>query len=710
MTDIDTPTNTDTFNKNTDTQPHNISESVPPMIVAGPILRRLLPNQLVLWIFTTDSRSWNLSLFEPGSDTAFLSRDLIAHTETNNSHPEHTQIQVGTHGFIHFINVHFDQPLPEDTVIEYDLNSRSLNKKNNNDNKNNHNEREEKTAYSISLTKELPHLSYLEQNNSVNKSTTGRPSFIIKTTLSDVVHGSCRKPHFKGDDNLLQADCLIERSFKSDDNASSRPDLLLMTGDQIYADDVAGPTLVAIHQVIQRLGLYNEQWEGATINDSTSLFSSPECYYRRDTLLPKTHENRDLYERFYKGARKPIFTSVYAKNHLITLSEVLAMYLLVWSPVPWQWVDLDNTALTEPSTEEEIQQLYAKEKAVIERFVEGLPQVQRAMAHLPVYMIFDDHDITDDWNLHRAWEESAYGNPFSKRIIGNALIGYWLMQGWGNHPEAFSLETTESVLNLFQHHQTPHYKNHDDLIDHLLAIQEWDYTVPTFPKLVVLDTRTNRWRSESNAEKPSGLMDWEMLSKLQQELIHEESVIMVSAAPIFGVKFIETIQKIFTFLGQALVVDAESWMAHPGTANVILNIFRHPKTPQHFIILSGDVHYSFAYNVKIRFSKSSPSIWQITCSGLKNRFPDKLLTVFDYLDRVLYASQSPLNWFTKRRSMKIKARKPISLSQQEQKPTAGHLLNTGGLGRVRINTEGEHRGRPESITVLHGENKEEIFQ
>ncbi len=37
-------------------------------------------------------------------------------------------------------------------------------------------------------------------------------------------------------------------------------------------------------------------------------------------------------------------------------------------------------------------------------------------------MIFDDHDITDDWNLSARWELTAYGHPFSRRIIGNALL------------------------------------------------------------------------------------------------------------------------------------------------------------------------------------------------------------------------------------------------------------------------------------------------
>jgi hypothetical protein len=54
-------------------------------------------------------------------------------------------------------------------------------------------------------------------------------------------------------------------------------------------------------------------------------------------------------------------------------------------------------------------------------------------------------------------------------------------------------------------------------------------------------------------------------------LINHESVVLVSPAPVFGVKLIEVVQKLFTMAGKPLLVDAENWMAHRGTANVILN-------------------------------------------------------------------------------------------------------------------------------------------
>jgi len=177
-------------------------------------------------------------------------------------------------------------------------------------------------------------------------------------------------------------------------------------------------------------------------------------------------------------------------------------------------------------------------------------------------------------------------------------------------------------------------------------------------------------------------MDWEALTEFQQNIIGHQSVIVVSPAPMFGVKLIEAIQKVFTFFGKPLVVDAENWMAHRGAASVLLNIFRHSRTPENFVILSGDVHYSFAYDVRLRHRPDRPRIWQITSSGIKNEFPHTLLEWLDRLNRWLYAPWSPLNWFTKRRRMRVTPRMP------EGREAGERLWNNAGIGLVDLDRDG----------------------
>jgi len=610
-----------------------------PFILSGPIIRKLLPDQMVLWLVTSSPLQADLTIAQGA--------EVLHQTDCTTCL---NSVRVGQHAYVNLIDFRPEQSLPQNTLLNYDLNCQI-----------------EGDTYS--LKRLVPHLVY---------SGEASPGFVVKTQINQILHGSCRKPHYPGPDGLLEVDKVIEAASE---NTEGRPALLMMAGDQIYADDVAGPMLSAIHQVIQLLGLPSEHLEGASVCDCTTLYEHSHCYYQRENLLPITDDNRKLRERFFGGVRKPIFTADTAHNHLITFAEVMAMYFLVWSPQLWSFVRLEAKEI-----HAEHAQRYQEELREIQTFAGGLDKVQRLLAHIPVYMIFDDHDVTDDWNLTRGWEEAAYGHPFSRRILGNALIGYWLCQGWGNDPEKFPLEWSACVNTSYVEFDLA---EHDQLITQVLEFEHWHYCLPTSPKLVVLDTRTQRWWSESSSSKPSGLMDWEVLSEVQNELLGEPAVIMVSPAPIFGMKLIETVQRVFTFFGYALMVDAENWMAHKGSANVILNIFRHRKTPQNFVILSGDVHYSFAYDVKLRYRKNSPDIWQITCSGLKNEFPQKLLRVFDCLNRWLYGVKSPLNYLTKRRRMKIIPRWPENHPEQRS-------LNGNGVGRVIL----DESGKPLTVSVL----------
>src|SRR5690606_31075577 len=106
-----------------------------------------------------------------------------------------------------------------------------------------------------------------------------------------------------------------------------------------------------------------------------------------------------------------------------------------------------------------------------------------------------DHDVTDDWNLSAKWEATAYGHPFSRRIVGNALAGYALCQGWGNRPEGFAalLEQADAMMDTARDDGMLAARAQDAFVDRLLDFEGWHYVLETTPKLIVLDTRTHRW-------------------------------------------------------------------------------------------------------------------------------------------------------------------------------------------------------------------------
>ncbi|WP_250461966.1 alkaline phosphatase family protein [Microbulbifer litoralis] len=621
-----------------------------PPVLAGPIVRRATADGLALWLVTSVAATLRLRLTAAGSS---MERDLDGE--------EVRRIPFGERAFLCLVQVAFDEPVPEGSLVGYDLGLASA----------------DGAGDALAWIRDwAPHLC---------RPGVSHPDYVVKQRLDRVFHGSCRRPHHPAGDGLVRVDAEVAAAG---DDVEARPALLLLTGDQVYVDDVAGPTLSAIHQLIERLGLFEERVPDAEVADSRVLRADSRTFYHRHQLLPATERNVALVERFFGGARKPVFSSANARNHLISLAEVMAMYLLAWSPVCWRLVDLALPSLAAQEADD-----YRRERQCIERFIDELPRAARALAHIPTYMIFDDHDVTDDWNLSALWETTVYEHAFSRRIVGNALIGYLLCQGWGNEPAAFG-ELLPQVADLVREVDADGFlpeRTHDELVDALLRFGRWHYRLPTSPPVVVLDTRTHRWRSEIAPGRPSGLMDWEALTEFQQSVMGESAVIVVSPAPMFGVKLIEVLQQLFTFIGRPLVVDAENWMAHRGAASVLLNIFGHSGTPETFVVLSGDVHYSFAYDVRLRHRSASPRIWQVTSSGIKNEFPQRLLEFLDRLNRWLYAPRSPLNWFTKRRRMRISPRLPTGREAGER------LWNQSGIGLVEL----DGRGAPSAIRQLN---------
>ncbi|MFC4655878.1 alkaline phosphatase D family protein [Rheinheimera marina] len=629
-----------------------------PLVLAGPILRLATPERLVFWLATSTAIDARLQLSRPADSSfqlAFSASQLAEATQ---------QLQLAEALYLQMIDLPLLQALPVQQQISYDLQLKPQSA-----------ERWQNCNEWASA------LCYPGQQ---------LPFFRLEPKVRQLLHGSCRKPHFAGPDGLVRADQFLQQCSEHD-----WPSLLMLSGDQIYADDVATPMLYAIHQLANKLGFANEHLPEADIQNSVELHQQRPYYGQREQLLPDTKAGQQVLQQLFKGVRKPVFTSDNAHNHLISFAEVCCMYLLVWSPQCWG-------LLTKALPAELIEHMPAaqhaklqKQQQTIQTFASGLGQVQRLLAHLPVAMIFDDHDISDDWNLTAEWEQTAYQHPFSRRIIGNALLGYCLFQGWGNAPEQH-----QPLLTLCQQAATvPGSLAHDECINALLKFNQWRYQWPTEPPLIVLDTRTQRWRSEVSPDQPSGLMDWESITDLQQQLRGHSAVLLVSPAPVFGVKLIETIQHLFTAFGKPLLVDAESWMAHPGSAHALLNLFRHPKTPQNFVILSGDVHYSFVFQVALRCREQSPSIWQITSSGLKNQFPDRLLKLLDRSNRWLYASWSPLNWLTKRRQMKVTHHKPLGASAGQR------LVNSAGIGLLQLSDQGV----PEKVLQLTADGKQIEF-
>ncbi len=507
------------------------------------------------------------------------------------------------------------------------------------------------------------------------------PAFVIPNRLDRILHGSCRNPHHPAKDSLVAAD-----NWQSEqrDSLNAGADLLLLSGDQIYADDVAGPILLAIEKVISLFGVFEEPKLDLALPEGVE-----QQLYKRHLYLPKVpwQKRSKFGVGYWLKKDEPHFSSLKAENHLIHFQEFIALYLLNFSAVTWQLINFESIEC--PALPPKCANLFKLEKQALVGFAEGLSQVERLLANVSTLMMFDDHDVTDDWNLTAGWEQAIYQHPASRRIVNNGLISYWLMQGIGNDAG----DKTFDLLSAFKRSFSTNQWNFKGFDKHILDFNHWHYELNTIPKVVVLDTRTHRWRNEQNFNEPSGLLDWERLTELEESLLSHDKVIIVSPAPVFGVKSIEAIQAIFNFCGQPLLVDVENWMAHEGSAKKLLDTFRREDTPKETLILSGDVHYSFCFSVQKRFGKHKNRIWQLTASGIKNEFPRKLINVLDKLDSILYAPKSPLNFFTKRWQMEVDKHKTKGEGQK-------YLVSDAAISLIELDS-----GLLKRYELIHADNR-----
>ena len=284
--------------------PNNI---IPP-VLAGPILRKTTTQEVNLWLALRCPSELRLTLT--------LADNTQQIYQFSPHHDNYHCIRLGQYLHIALLHVSVYQELPKDSWISYTLDVLS----------------NEAQLTSWQGVKDwAPHLLYADHH---------KLGFMIPTQVGSVLHGSCRKPHHNGSDGLALADQMLA-NMRTGQNNSQWPSMLIMSGDQIYADDVAGSTLQAIQQLAQILGLQKEALPSLgsfDIHDSNELANHQLNYYQRHHLLPATNSSKDLHKALFKGVKKPIFTSANAHNHLISLSEYLLMYILVWSPTPWKLV------------------------------------------------------------------------------------------------------------------------------------------------------------------------------------------------------------------------------------------------------------------------------------------------------------------------------------------------------------------------------------
>ncbi|HBB31281.1 MAG TPA: PhoD-like phosphatase [Cyanobacteria bacterium UBA8803] len=600
-----------------------------PLLLAGPILRRTESNAVTVWVALKAPCTVTLNVYATKEDGSVIQGLLLKGTSST--------VAIGKH--LHIIAI-TAQPvtlaqLEPGQIYAYDLNF---------DNPD------------TNLARALSNIQCPSQVT-VSYFAHQLPTFAIPPAdLNDLrlAHGSCRKLHGGGGDALPLLDDLVGYYAKQ---ANARPHQLFFTGDQIYGDDVADIML----WVATGVGDILLGWE-----------ENLPCY---PTPTPNAQPKKP--SEFLPGQRTDIaeqdggFTAMHlnspeeAKSHLFSLGEYCAAYLLTWSPTLWP-ESLPKGAEIHQNRKQAKQ--WDKEASRLSESISQLWKVRRVMANIPTYMICDDHDITDDWYLNRAWCNRVLGKPLGRRVVQNGLLAYALFQAWGNTPEQFqpgqpggnllkaatiwsaSAGTDEAASEviakclglppLVPHTGLPQLKLDRDVLildrdypDGTVPL-EWHYAIASHShEVIVLDTRT--WRGyppddEDGTAPPWLLSPTAFLKQIQQPLERtSESDIKITfivvPTNLVSLQIIDRAQRWELEKGNVFNSDVgDAWnMNEVALSRLLAELFQKRRL---VVVLSGDIHYAAAIRLSywsgdsksITNSSTARVLVQLTASPFQN--------------------------------------------------------------------------------------------
>ncbi len=267
------------------------------------------------------------------------------------------------------------------------------------------------------------------------------------------------------------------------------------------------------------------------------------------------------------------------------------------------------------------------------------------LSTVPTAMIFDDHDIRDDWNTSWTWRQEMEATDWwHDRVVGG-LASYWVYQHLGNlGPDD---RASEELWRVVAAHDGPDELDLSDALDALAdradqrpETYRWSYArdFDTQARLVVVDSRAAR---VLEPDRRSMLDDGELMwldAQLRGDVDH---LLIGTSLPFLlspGLHHIESFGEAIAegawgapgkWVGEKArqAADLEHWAAFQrgfrDVAEIVLEVARgrRGRAPRTITFLSGDVHHSYVAEAWPRDGVAATRILQAVCSPIRNPLP-----------------------------------------------------------------------------------------
>ncbi|MHC3474397.1 alkaline phosphatase D family protein [Streptomyces sp. 7R007] len=268
------------------------------------------------------------------------------------------------------------------------------------------------------------------------------------------------------------------------------------------------------------------------------------------------------------------------------------------------------------------------------------PEVRWLLSTVPSCMIFDDHDVIDDWNTSAAWLEDVRATPWWRERLLSGLMSYWVHQHLGNlSPAELAADPLYAAVRRLPD-GTDELRAFAVKADTDPASVRWSYRRDFGRvRLLMVDTRAARVLDEENrAMLDAGESEWLREQALRERESYDHLLVGTSLPWLLPhlVHDAETWNAAlcrgergarWARFGEDLRrrADLEHWAAFPasfaGLARLIAEVGTGPSAPASVLVLSGDVHHAYVAEPSWTEGEPDARVLQLTCSPVHNSIP-----------------------------------------------------------------------------------------
>jgi hypothetical protein len=274
----------------------------------------------------------------------------------------------------------------------------------------------------------------------------------------------------------------------------------------------------------------------------------------------------------------------------------------------------------------------------------GEPTIRWLLSTVPSAMIFDDHDVIDDWNTSIDWVEGIRRQGWWDRRIVGGFTSYLVYQHWGNlspreleEDAMFALVGDEPGVDVTEQLEEFAY-----LADRQVEGTRWSYHRDIGPaRVVMMDSRAGRVLQPG----VRSMIDPSEMRWIEQHATGGvDHLLLGTSLPLFLTPALHDLEawneavcdgawgRTWAWLGEKIrqAADLEHWAAfHDSFENLVRHIRevgtgRHGDPPATIVALSGDVHHAYLAEVGFRRGTGMRSnVFQAVCSPFRNPLGSK---------------------------------------------------------------------------------------